>query len=128
MGLALKMLGHSMIGFPGPRREPSPRRIDIMREPVRKGQCEDPAYDPASRSQQIHRRTERDTSALNLAVTYCDDAACLPVWVQSSARQVQHPDWQARGVGQSAIIGKQVGVKVLGERHVHRVSEADVCP
>ena len=42
--------------------------------------------------------------------------------------EVQHPDWQARSVGQSAIIRKQVGAEVLGERHVHRVSEGDVCP
>jgi hypothetical protein len=42
--------------------------------------------------------------------------------------EVQHPGWQARSVGQSAIIRKQVGAKVLGERHVHRVSEGDVCP
>ena len=47
---------------------------------------------------------------------------------QQSAWQVQDPDWQARGVGQSAIIRKQVGAKVFGERHVHRVSEGDVGP
>ena len=35
---------------------------------------------------------------------------------QLSAWQVPHPNRQARGVGQSAIIGKQVGAEVFGER------------
>jgi hypothetical protein len=57
-----------------------------------------------------------------------DDAARLPGTAQLSVWQVQNPNRQARGVGQSAIVRKQVGAKVLGERHVHGVSEGNVCP
>jgi hypothetical protein len=46
---------------------------------------------------------------------------------QLSVRQVQYPNRQARGVGRSAIIRKEVGAKVRGERHVYRGSEGDVC-
>jgi hypothetical protein len=32
----------------------------------------------------------------------------------ASAWEAQHPDRKARGVGQSAVIGKQIGAKVHG--------------
>jgi hypothetical protein len=44
----------------------------------------------------------------------------------ASAWEAQHPDRKARGVGQSAVIGKQIGAKVNGWRHVDRISKNDV--
>jgi hypothetical protein len=56
--------------------------------------------------------------------------APIPPFVRAaelSTWQVQYPNRQARGVGQSAIIRKEVGAKVCGERHVYSVGEGDVC-
>jgi len=83
------------------------------------------AHRPESTAIEVERTGE--TAARNAAETYCADAACLPGTAQLSTWQVQYPNRQARSVGQSAIIRKQVGAKVRGERHVYRVSEGDVC-
>ena len=83
------------------------------------------AHRPESTAIEVERTGE--TAARNAAETYCADAACLPGTAQLSTWQVQYPNRQARSVGRSAIIRKQVGAKVRGERHVYGVSEGDVC-